>query len=88
IAPGLEEDPRLADADTLVLPTLRSHDQYNTTIYSLDARYRGVFGRRDVIFMTSGDLSARGLADGDKVDIASVAETNSRAVRGFTAVAY
>ncbi|MBY2993997.1 FdhF/YdeP family oxidoreductase [Rhizobium leguminosarum] len=88
IAPGLEEDPRLADADTLVLTTPRSHDQYNTTIYSLDDRYRGVFGRRDVIFMNSGDLFARGLADGDKVDIESVAETSSRAVRGFTAVAY
>ncbi|MBX5161033.1 FdhF/YdeP family oxidoreductase [Rhizobium sp. NZLR8] len=87
-APGLEEDPRLVDADTLVLTTLRSHDQYNTTIYSLDDRYRGVFGRRDIIFMNSKDLSARGLADGDRVDIESVGETGSKSVKGFTAVAY
>ncbi|MBX5167814.1 MULTISPECIES: FdhF/YdeP family oxidoreductase [unclassified Rhizobium] len=87
-APGLEEDPRLVDADTLVLTTLRSHDQYNTTIYSLDDRYRGVFGRRDIIFMNSKDLSARGLADGDRVDIESVGETASKSVKGFTAVAY
>ncbi|EJT05385.1 FdhF/YdeP family oxidoreductase [Rhizobium sp. CCGE 510] len=88
IAPGLEEDPRLVDADTLVLTTLRSHDQYNTTIYSLDDRYRGVFGRRDILFMNSNDLSARGLADGDRVDIESVGETGSKSVKGFTAVAY
>lgn len=85
---GLEEDPRLVDADTLVLTTLRSHDQYNTTIYSLDDRYRGVFGRRDILFMNSNDLSARGLTDGDRVDIESVGETGNKSVKGFTAVAY
>ena len=88
VAPGLDEDPRLADPDTLVLTTLRSHDQYNTTIYSLDDRYRGVFGRRDIILMNKVDLSARGLADGDRVDIESVVKTGGKSVRGFTAVAY
>ena len=88
VAPGLDEDPRLHDREALVLTTLRSHDQYNTTIYSLDDRYRGVFGRRDVIFMSEKDLQARGLADGDLIDIEAIAEGNGRAVTGFTVVAY
>ncbi len=45
---GLNEDPVVADGTVLRLTTIRSHDQYNTTIYGLDDRYRGVFGRRDV----------------------------------------
>jgi anaerobic selenocysteine-containing dehydrogenase len=49
--PGLDEDVVLDDPDVLKLTTVRSHDQYNTTIYGLDDRYRGVFGRRDVLFM-------------------------------------
>ncbi len=46
----------------LRLATLRSHDQYNTTIYSLDDRYRGVFGTRMVVFMNESDMAARGIA--------------------------
>lgn len=90
VAPGLNEDPRLLEPDTLVLTTLRSHDQYNTTIYGLDDRYRGVFGRRDVIFMNKDDLALRGLADGDVIDIESMqlAETRKRAALGLTVVEY
>jgi molybdopterin-dependent oxidoreductase alpha subunit len=44
VARGRDEDPRLRDPDVLTMTTLRSHDQYNTTIYGLDDRYRGVFG--------------------------------------------
>ncbi|MDR7144819.1 FdhF/YdeP family oxidoreductase [Rhizobium sp. BE258] len=88
VAPGLDEDARLRDRDALVLTTLRSHDQYNTTIYGLDDRYRGVFGRRDVIFMNRKDLEMRGLADGDLIDIEAISETGGRTVAGFTAVAY
>lgn len=44
----------------LRLATLRSHDQYNTTIYSLDDRYRGVFGGRMVVFMNEADMRTRG----------------------------
>lgn len=88
VAPGLDEDPRLRDAEALVLTTIRSHDQYNTTIYSLDDRYRGVFGRRDVIFMNKQDLAARGLADGDRIDIIGLGDAAGKAVEGFTAVAY
>ena len=51
VFPGLHEDKEVDGADVLRLITLRSHDQYNTTIYALDDRYRGVFGRRDVLFI-------------------------------------
>ncbi|WP_276122525.1 FdhF/YdeP family oxidoreductase [Pararhizobium qamdonense] len=88
IAPGLDEDARLRDPDALVLTTLRSHDQYNTTIYGLDDRYRGVFGRRDVIFMNRYDLETRGLADGDLIDIEAISETGAKTVARFTAVVY
>jgi molybdopterin-dependent oxidoreductase alpha subunit len=88
VAPGLDEDARLRDPDALVLTTLRSHDQYNTTIYGLDDRYRGVFGRRDVIFMNRKDLETRGLADGDLIDIEAISETGAKTVTRLTAVAY
>jgi molybdopterin-dependent oxidoreductase alpha subunit len=55
------------DPSVLRLTTVRSHDQYNTTIYGLDDRYRGVFGRRDVVFMNAADLAERGLEHGDDV---------------------
>ena len=88
VATGLDDDARLRDPDALVLTTLRSHDQYNTTIYGLDDRYRGVFGRRDVIFMNDRDLEARDLGDGDLVDIEAIGAGGVKAVIGFTAVAY
>lgn len=82
------EDARRGDASVLLLTTLRSHDQYNTTIYGQDDRYRGVFGRRDVVFVHPDDLAARGLRDGDRIDLAAAFDdTGGRAVRGFTAVA-
>ncbi len=88
ISCGLDEDPRLKDPETLVLATMRSHDQYNTTVYGLDDRYRGVFGRRDVIFISAADLKARGLQDGDRIDVVAVTTGPERSVRGYTAVAY
>lgn len=51
--------------------TLRSHDQYNTTVYGLDDRYRGIHQGRRVLFVHLDDLSDRSLADGDLVDIVS-----------------
>ncbi|PZM08040.1 FdhF/YdeP family oxidoreductase [Rhizobium tubonense] len=90
VARGLEEDQRMAAPDALILTTLRSHSQYNTTIYNLDDRYRGVFGRRDIIFMSKGDLASRGLAEGDRIDVLGI-ELGSdveRSVCGFTAVEY
>ena len=55
----------------LVLQTLRSHDQYNTTIYGLDDRYRGVRGGRRVIFVNPDDIAAMGFAEGQRVDLIS-----------------
>jgi molybdopterin-dependent oxidoreductase alpha subunit len=89
IAPGLDEDPVLNNDQMLVLTTVRSHGQYNTTVYNLDDRYRGVFGRRDILFMNKDDLAARGLSEGDRIVVeASVGESRQRKATGFTAVEY
>jgi anaerobic selenocysteine-containing dehydrogenase len=72
----------------LLLTTLRSHDQYNTTIYGANDRYRGVFGRRDVVFAHPDDIAARGLKAGDRIDLlAAFDPSGARALRGFTLVA-
>lgn len=55
--------------DQLVLQTLRSHDQFNTTIYGLDDRYRGILGGRRVVFVNPDDLARLGLADNQQVDL-------------------
>jgi anaerobic selenocysteine-containing dehydrogenase len=68
--------------------TIRSHDQFNTTVYGDDDRYRGIRGDRRVVLMHAEDLAARGLADGDAVDLASRFGGETRALRGFRAVAY
>jgi anaerobic selenocysteine-containing dehydrogenase len=90
VYPGLEEDPPGDNA--LTLTTIRSHDQYNTTMYGLNDRYRGITGRRDVIFVSENDLSKRGLSHGDLVDVAVDVPANSgpsdRIMRRLTAVAY
>ena len=82
IFPGVEEDPPVADTAMLRLATLRSHDQYNTTIDSLDDRYRGVFGGRMVVFMNATDMQARGIAPGSLVEIESPADDGKRRVVG------
>lgn len=79
-------------ADALVLATLRSHDQYNTTIYGLNDRYRGITGRRDVVFLNAAEARARGLAQGDVVTIQALDDhgrpCEDRAMRGLTVVIY
>jgi molybdopterin-dependent oxidoreductase alpha subunit len=86
---GVLEDPAHTAEDVLSLTTIRSHGQYNTTIYNLDDRYRGVFGRRDVIFMNAQDLSARGLEHGDPVDVETAFASGAGAqLKNFTAIAY
>jgi anaerobic selenocysteine-containing dehydrogenase len=77
------------DAPHLVLQTLRSHDQYNTTIYGLDDRYRGVRGMREVIFVNPEDIRQLGFEEGQKVDILSLWDDGiERRVSGFTLLAY
>ena len=82
VFPAVDEDPPVSDPAMLRLATLRSHDQYNTTIYSLDDRYRGVFGGRMVVFMNEADMQARGITEGDIVEIESLAEDGKRRVVG------
>ncbi|MDR7191361.1 FdhF/YdeP family oxidoreductase [Luteimonas terrae] len=60
------------------LATTRSHDQYNTTIYGLDDRYRGVFGERRVLFAHADDIAALGMKAGDWVDLESICEDGVR----------
>ncbi len=58
--------------ELMILMTTRSHDQYNTTIYGLDDRYRGVFGQRRVVFANLLDIQMLGFAPGDWVDLIGV----------------
>ncbi|QIG91402.1 MULTISPECIES: FdhF/YdeP family oxidoreductase [unclassified Bradyrhizobium] len=85
---GLEEDPVLSDNAVLKLTTIRSHDQYNTTIYGLNDRYRGVFGRRDVLFTNAADLAELGLAHGDLVEIETALPSGAPRRLTLTAIAY
>ncbi|MGE9550078.1 FdhF/YdeP family oxidoreductase [Erwinia amylovora] len=71
------------------LQTLRSHDQYNTTIYGLDDRYRGVYGQREVLFIHPDDMEKMGFAAGDDVDIETLWNDGiTRKVFGFKLVPY
>ena len=68
--------------------TIRSHDQYNTTVYSGDDRYRGVHGLRRVCFISRADLDTLGFADGDDVDLVSVWSDGERVAEGFRLAEY
>ncbi|WP_150461850.1 FdhF/YdeP family oxidoreductase [Nesterenkonia ebinurensis] len=72
----------------LVLQTMRSHDQYNTTFYGLDDRYRGISGGRRVILIHADDLAEAGFADRDLVDVVSVFRGEERTAERFRLVAY
>ena len=78
----------LGAENVLRLITIRSHDQYNTTIYALDDRYRGVFGRRDVLFMNADDMAAHGIEHGDLVDIETVTAGRVLKMKNITAIVY
>jgi molybdopterin-dependent oxidoreductase alpha subunit len=75
-------------ADRYILMTIRSHDQFNTTIYGLHDRYRGVHGGRRVLFMNPADLEARGWSAGARVDITSHFGREQRIARRFQLVPY
>ena len=85
---GVEENLPGEGENVLRLVTLRSHDQYNTTIYALDDRYRGVFGRRDVLFMNEADMHQLGLEHGDRVDITTALPDSQQRLNDITLVAY
>jgi molybdopterin-dependent oxidoreductase alpha subunit len=75
-------------AGEYLMMTVRSHDQYNTTVYGLDDRYRGVRGDRRVVLIHPDDLAKDGLAAGQRVDLVSEFEGERRSVHGFRLVAY
>ncbi len=73
----------------LLMQTLRSHDQFNTTIYGLDNRYRGVSGGRRVVFVHPDDIAALGLAEGQVVDLVSEwTDGSERRAPAFRVVPY
>lgn len=88
---GINEDPRSLKCHDLVLTTLRSHDQYNTTLYGLNDRYRGVTGRRDVLFINADEAEKRQLRSGDKVNMVALdpqGQATSRRLDNLTLVIY
>jgi molybdopterin-dependent oxidoreductase alpha subunit len=72
----------------LLLQSIRSHDQYNTTIYGLNDRYRGIKSGRRVVLINPDDLAALGLADGQTVDLVSEWRDEERRAERFRIVAY
>jgi anaerobic selenocysteine-containing dehydrogenase len=75
-------------AGCLLLQTPRSHDQYNTTIYGLNDRYRDIKAGRRVVLVNADDIAAEGLRDGETVDLLGVADDGvTRRADGFRVVA-
>ncbi|HVJ46112.1 MAG TPA: FdhF/YdeP family oxidoreductase [Luteolibacter sp.] len=72
----------------LVLQTIRSHDQFNTTVYGPDDRYRGISNARRIILVNPEDLAARGIKPGTKVNITSFWKGETRTIEGFVALPY
>jgi anaerobic selenocysteine-containing dehydrogenase len=72
----------------LRMMTIRSHDQYNTTVYGLDDRYRGVRGERRVVFVNPDDMAALGLVERQLVDLVSEHAGEERMASRFIVVPY
>lgn len=87
---GLDADPDMPrrGPDALDLITLRSNDQFNTTVYGYDDRFRGVKGTRMILFMNAADIGRLGLADGQSVDVTTQADDLVRTVKNLRIVAY
>ena len=82
-------EPVVRPEGTLILQSLRSHDQWNTTIYGHNDRYRGIKGGRHVLFMNAEDIQELGLRDGQYVDIHGVYHDGvDRVLRSFRVVSY
>lgn len=77
------------DADVLRLVTLRSNDQFNTTVYGYDDRFRGIHGTRDVLLLNAADMARFGIREGQEVGLATVANDGvGRYLGGLRAVTY
>jgi anaerobic selenocysteine-containing dehydrogenase len=74
--------------DELMMMTIRSHDQFNTTIYGLDDRYRGVYSERRVVFMNAKDIAKASVKAGDIVDLYNTTDGIERVARKFVVVEY
>jgi len=88
---ALDEDPDMPGCgpDTLRMITLRSNDQFNTTVYGYDDRFRGIKGTRDVLLMNAQDIARLGLVSGGTVRVETVSKDNIvRELGGLTLVAY
>lgn len=85
----IDSDDDRPERPHLQLTTLRSHDQFNTTVYSNNDRYRGIHGDRMVLFMNAGDMQRLGLAEGCLVDlVADAGDDIERRVNGFRVVTF
>jgi molybdopterin-dependent oxidoreductase alpha subunit len=76
------------ERNQFIMMTIRTHDQYNTTIYGLDDRYRGVLNERRVIFMNEEDMKTQNLKQLDLVDLTSHFKDERRVAKGFLVVGY
>jgi len=76
------------DADDYIMMSIRSHDQFNTTIYGLEDRYRGIHNERRVIFMNPKDIALGGFQPGEKVDLFNYGGGVARVARLFVIVPY
>ena len=74
--------------DQLLMMTIRTHDQYNTTIYGLNDRYRGIYNERRVVLMNEKDMHSRNLQNLDKVNLTSHFNGEKRCAKGFLVVKY
>ncbi|CCP16785.1 formate dehydrogenase [Stenotrophomonas maltophilia] len=89
VMPGLDVDAPVDDPEMLRLATVRSHDQYNTTIYSYNDRYRGVYNDRMVLFMNIEDRLARGLEKEALVSLETISGDGvNRRIEGLTVLDY
>jgi molybdopterin-dependent oxidoreductase alpha subunit len=80
--------PPKMESDDFMMASVRSHDQFNTTIYGLDDRYRGIHGERRIIFMNEKDIQKSGFVAGEKVDLFNYYDGVERAARLFIVVPY
>jgi anaerobic selenocysteine-containing dehydrogenase len=87
---GLDADPDMVQPHdgVLRLMTVRSNDQFNTTIYGFDDRFRGVHGTRNVLFMNAADMERHALHPDDAVVVSTVADDRVREVSGLAVKAY
>jgi len=89
LLPGLDVNVPVADPSMLRLATVRSHDQFNTTIYSNNDRYRGVYNDRMILFMNAEDRAARGLDAGSRIALETISDDGvMRRVEGLTVLDY